>query len=488
MKPLLIISFLFFGMLNANHPVSTHNPEVQKLFDQGLNAIYGFNYDLAFMRFKQASEMDPSLAMAYWGMALSLGQNINQDIKYENKTRAYGYIQKALELSKNSPTHEKDYIQALSTRYVKDLNADLIGLRNDYREAMKKLALQYPEDLDATTLYAESILDIDEWDYWNPDGTPKDDTFEVTDLLRSVLIRDPNHRGANHYNIHAWESSPTPEKALMSAFRLTQMDLDEGHLIHMPSHIFILCGYYQEAILSGNKAISADRKYIQKYGVEGDYPLHYLPHNFKMLIHVYMLAGNYEKAMERANEQIQFATPFFKRMPYLTTTTMTPIEINVYFERWKELLEVPMPPKEDSIAIGYWHYARALAYLNLKDMENYEKERSLMPQIALYEHMLNATMGKIKGDSNTYIGNLHQAIAIQDAMNTDDGWFIPIRMELGFAYLEDKQYANAEKAFRKVLKKYQRNGKALEGLLKSLAGQGHTWDAQWVKQEISNSK
>jgi tetratricopeptide (TPR) repeat protein len=166
-----------------------------------------------------------------------------------------------------------------------------------------------------------------------------------------------------------------------------------------------------------------------------------------------------------------------------------PIEINLYFERWKELLESPSPPPADSSAIGYWHYAKAMAYLKLGDLKNYAKERELTPKIPLYNYMLDAAMAKMKGESKLYIDNLNKAISIQDQLNTDDiqGWFIPIQMELGFAYLEDKQYKNAEDAFRKVLKRFQRNGKALEGLAKSLRGQDLSWDAGWVEREALKS-
>lgn len=483
MNILRVAFVLFFGALGANgvdHPVSTNNPEVQKLFNLGLTGIYGFNYDLAFNSFKKASEIEPDLAMAYWGMALSLGQNINQDIKPENVEEAYALSQKAMELKASKI--EQAYIKALAERYSGNPEK---GKRLAYRDAMKKLTTEYPEDLDAATLYAESILDLDEWSYWNLDGTPKDGTHEAADLLRSVLMRDPDHLGANHYNIHVWESSLTPENALMSAYRLNQMDLEGGHLLHMPSHIFILSGYYKEAIQAGNKAIAADRKYIEKYGVEENYPLHYLPHNFKMLARVYMLAGNYEKALETANKQVQFATPYFKRMPYLTSTTIMPIEINLYFEKWKELIEMSSPPEENATAIQYWHYAKSMAYLKLNDLENYAKERDLTPKNPLYMHMLDAAMAKLKGDSKSYIDQLNQAIAIQNQLNVEaiQGWFIPISMELGFAYLEDKQFQNAENRFKTVLKKYHRNGKALQGLAKSLQGQGRAWDAGWVERE-----
>lgn len=205
--------------------------------------------------------------MAYWGMALALGQNINEDVTPEREIKAYNYIQQAIKLSPKSSPNEQDYISVLAVRYTNDPKADFIPLRFLYRDAMKKLVQKYPEDLDAASMYVESILALDPWIWWTTDGKPKAGTKEAIDVLEFVLQRNPDHIGANHYYIHAWEESPFPERALMSAHRLEYLLPESGHLLHMPCHIFILVGDYESALKTNQKAIAQDRNYIENLGL-----------------------------------------------------------------------------------------------------------------------------------------------------------------------------------------------------------------------------
>ncbi len=487
-----------------DHPVSTKNPEAQKCFNIGLTYVFAYNHDYAFRQFEKASQLDPNLAMAYWGMALALGQNINVDVTPENEVKAYGYIQTALSLLSNASPVEQAYIKALAQRYTNDPSADLVPLRFTYRDAMKKVASTYPEDLDAACLYAESILNLDPWKYWTWDGKPKEGTMEAIHLLKSVLNRNPFHVGANHFYIHCWEESPTPEEALSSAFRLTQLNLASGHLLHMPCHIFILCGYYNEAVQTSKKAIAADHHYIKEYGIEGEYPLHYLPHNLRILSRVQMLSENYEKAMEVSNELNQFVEPYFQKMPHLLKYRTVPMEINLYFHRWQELLAMPKPPPLFPFTDAYWHFSRAMAYLQLGNKEGYQKERELMVAskqkikpdeeiannpaveiINLAEILLDAAVAHAQNNQSEYINQLHKAVDKQDRFDYDEPppWYVPIRIELGKALMEAKRYQEAEEVFKKGLSELQRNGRLLFGLTLSLKAQGQEWNAFWTEWE-----
>jgi tetratricopeptide (TPR) repeat protein len=495
-------------MREIYHPVSTDNPTAQKSFNKGLTFIFAFNHDLAFKEFEKASQFDPNLAMAYWGMALALGQNINTDVTPEHEKRAYDYSQKALTLISRASPVEQAYIKALVQRYTNDPSGDLVALRYKYRDAMKEVSTKYPEDLDAACLYAESILDIDPWKYWTWDGKPKAGTLEAIDVLRSVLDRNPEHIGANHYSIHAWEESPTPERALLSAFRLTHLLPESGHLMHMPCHIFILCGYYDNAIKTSKKAIAADREYIHEHGIDGDYPLHYLTHNMRVLSRIYMLSEDYENAIRTADELNQLIKPYYKKMPDLLRFMMASMEVNLYFHRWKEILAFPRPPEDYAATVTYWYFSRAMALINLGDVDAYRKERNLMMEskqkikdsdeignnpafkiFELGEILLDAAQARFFGEHSAHIENLKKAVEVQDRLNYDEppAWYVLSRIELGKAFLVGKRYEEAEMMFKKGLTELQRNGRLLFGLHLSLKEQGRAWDAYWVEREMNRA-
>lgn len=490
------------------HPVSTNKPEAQKSFDLGLTYVFAYNHDLAFKEFEKASRIDPNLAMAYWGMALALGQNINIDVTPENEKKAYEYSQKALSLLPHASAVEQAYIKALATRYTGNPSEDLVPLRFKFRDAMKQLYNDYPEDLDAACIYVESILDIDPWKYWTWDGNPREGTMEAVRILKSALEKNPLHIGANHYYIHAWEESPTPQEAIASAFRLTTVAPPTGHLLHMPCHIFMLCGYYKEAIETSKKAIAADFSYIDEYGLGGEYPLHYLPHNLKILARAYMLTENYAMAMQTADELNKFLSPHYAKMPHLLKSRIISMEINLYFERWKELLAMPSPPLSYPLTDTYWHFSRALAYINSSDYPGFQKEKALMlaakQQIqpneeiannpaanvfAIAEILLDAAEAKYSKNIPEYIAKLKAAVEKQERLEYDEppGWYFPINSELGNAFLAEKNDQQAEESFKKGLKELQRNGRLLLGLAASLKAQNRPWDAFWVEREAKGA-
>lgn len=493
-------------MNEVYHPVSTMNQEAQKSFNRGLTYIYAYNHDIAYSEFEKASKLDPNLAMAFWGMALAKGQNVNEDVNRENEILSYNNIQKALSLASNATPNEQAYIHALATRYTNDLSIDLISLRYKYRDAMKKVVQEYPEDLDAATLYAESILNLDPWKWWTYDGKPREGILEAADVLEFVLRRNPDHVGANHYYIHTWEESPYPERALMSAHRLTYLLPEAGHLLHMPCHIFLLVGDYESAAKTNLKAIEQDREYIKKFGVEsGPYPIHYLKHNLYILVRTYMLMEDYNYALESATALNEFLGPYFSKMPHLAYYSTIPLQVYLYFNKWNEILEYPMNVKEP-IAQAYWHFSRAMAYLNLGNIQEAQKEQKLVgdmkQQVNLSEEIagnpvskmfelfavvLEANFAKAHKNGSAYISLLQDAADVQDRLSYDEPpmWYIPIREQLGFALLQQKNYIEAEAAFQKGLTKLQRNGRMLFGLALSLKGQGREIEAYSVEREAA---
>src|SRR6266849_1404026 len=253
---------LMSGLGNWRQPVSTKNAQAQAFFDQGLRLIYAFNHDEAARSFRHAAELDPKLAMAYWGVAEAVGPNYNDPASDERFVQAHTAIEKASSLAEGASASDRAYIAALAKRFPGDANADRRAALEDYRDAMREVAKQYPDDLDAATLFAEAGMNLHPWGLWHADGTPEEGTEEIVATLESVIRRDPNHLGAIHYYIHAVEGSNSPERALAGANRLAQMAPAAGHIVHMPAHIYIRTGDYESAVKTNQEAAAADQAYL----------------------------------------------------------------------------------------------------------------------------------------------------------------------------------------------------------------------------------
>jgi tetratricopeptide (TPR) repeat protein len=246
------------GLGSLHHGVSTRNAQAQAYFDQGMKLVFAFNHEAAIRSFQHAAELDPDLAMAHWGIALSLGPNINLPMDADAHRAAYAEVQKAIALKSGASVAERAYIDALATRYALNADADQQPLQIAYKNAMQDLAHRYPNDADAAVLYAESLMDLRPWKWWTADGNPAEGTLEIVNVLERELARHPDHIGANHYYIHVVEASPHPEEALPAAKRLEKLAPAAGHLLHMSAHIYIRTGNYPEAARVNEAAVRAD--------------------------------------------------------------------------------------------------------------------------------------------------------------------------------------------------------------------------------------
>lgn len=490
------------------HPVSTTIPEAQNYFNKGLTYTYAYNHDEAYQYFEKAAELDPNLAMAYWGMALALGQNVNTDVTKENEIKCYNLVQQALKLASNASKNEQDYIHAIKQRYTDDPTADLIPLRHHYRQTMKKVVEAYPEDLDAATLYSESILQLNPWKWWTYDGEPTEGVSEAAGVLESVLNRNPDHIGANHFYIHAIEESPYPERALMSANRLETLFHEAGHLLHMPCHIFLLVGDYESALKTNKKAIAADRQYIKEHGEEGNYPSHYLSHNLYIMTRIYMLMENFEKAYQTALELNEFIRPHVTANNHFERAVYAPLETLLYFHKWKEILEFQPIIKNSTIVNSYKHFSRSMAHASLGNLEESKKEKQLfleckknIPPSAemannpaskvfdLAELVLNASLARAQNAIPQSIDYLKQAIDMQDRLNYEEPppWYDSIRGAYGATLIKEQRWTEATENFKQALTKLKRNGRLLFGLFLSLKGEQKKTDAFWVEREMTQA-
>ncbi|HEX6650931.1 MAG TPA: hypothetical protein VF075_15375, partial [Pyrinomonadaceae bacterium] len=369
------------GLGDINHPVTTNNPEAQKFFNQGLSYVYAFNHAEAVRSFQQAAQMDSNMAMAYWGISLALGSNYNVPADGPALVDAFANLQKAVALAPKVSEQDRAYINALSKRYSADVQADQKKLAVDYKNAMGELAKTYPDDLDAATLYAESIMNLHPWHLWTLDGKPNEGTLELVSVLEGVLRRDPNHSGANHYYIHAVEASTNAERALPSAARLGKIAPNAGHLVHMPSHVYIRTGDYYEAARANVDAIAVDRDYMTKSGNNGLYPMIYYHHNVHFLAAASAFKGRYADSIKTARELEASVAPHLKAMPMLEMFRPYPLVSLVRFDRWDEILKEPQPDPALKITTSFWHFARGSAYVASKQIPNAEAELTAMRDI-----------------------------------------------------------------------------------------------------------
>ena len=496
------------GLGQHHHTISTKNPEAQRFFDQGLTLVFGFNHEEAARSFRRASELDPQSAMAFWGVALALGPCINLDVDAPHEKAAYEAVQKALLLAPGATERERAYVQALAERYSSDPKVDLRKLDAQYANAMRELHQHYPDDLDAATLFAESLMDLHPWKQWTLDGRPTEGTEEIIAVLESVLRRDPNHLGANHYYIHATESSPHPQWALASAKRLETLAPGAGHLVHMPAHTYMRVGDYAAAARSNALAADADRAYFRESNTSGSmYDMMYYCHNLHFLAASYSMAGDFAHAKQAADEVAAHAAPMLHDMPMAETYVPYPIFMLVRFHRWDDVLTLSAPNPAMAMTNAFWHFARGSAFAAKGQIANAEAERQTLATVRketpadvefsfyfnkaqsfldLAEKILDARITAAKGDHAQAISYWEKAVEVQDKLYYGEPpeWFYPVRESLGAALLLNGQADRAEAVFRADLEQYPRNPRSLFGLLKSLEAQKKSSNVEEVRGEF----
>jgi tetratricopeptide (TPR) repeat protein len=506
-KPVTLLT----GMGAHTHPISTSSPEAQKFFDQGVVLLFGFNHEEAIRAFGRASELDPKASMPHWGMALALGANYNDPAPTDERLKkARAEVEKALVLSASGPDNERAYAEALSKRYVADpASSDKAQVARDYAAAMKALSAAYPDDLDAATMYAESLMNLTPWKLWKPDGTPGENTLEILAVLESVLKRDPLHPGANHYYIHAVEASKNPERALPSAKRLETLVPNAGHLVHMPAHTYVRTGDYVAAEKANTIAAEVDRNYIRETGASGMYPVMYYNHNVHFESFAASMAGRYAVAKRAGDQLFDGVLPVVTMDPMLEGFLLQPTFVALRFQKWDDIRKMPDPGPKLPLLRANWLYARAMAAAAQKDPKRADTLRETFviardsvppasmagPQnsaaqlFAVSTQVLDARIAEAKGDRKAAIASWKKAVEAEDALNYDEppAWYYPTRESLGAALLADGQLAEAEKVFRADLDKHPRNPRSLFGLWKTLEAQKKSADAGWARAQFETA-
>jgi tetratricopeptide (TPR) repeat protein len=500
---------LMAGFGDLHHPVSTSNPEAQKFFDQGMRLIYAFNHEEAAGSFERAAELDPKMSMAYWGLAEAVGPNYNDPADPDRYKKAHDAIAKAENLAANASASEKAYIAAMALRFPADPAADHRLAAERYRNAMADVVKQFPDDLDAATLFAEAGMNLHPWGLWRQDGTPEGGTEDIIAALESVLKRDPNHMGAIHYYIHALEASPNPERALAAANRLAALAPAAGHLVHMPGHVYIRTGDFEAAVKTNQLAASADRAYLQASGSGGLYGAMYYSHNLHFIAACSSMNGNYAEAHKAAEMLAAHVGPMVvKDIPPLEGFMTVPLAVEVRFQKWDQILAMPQPAAPMQTTTVFWHFARGMALAAKGKVAEADAEHHIVSEAAdktppdqvfampvnnkakdvlnIATNVLGAKIAQAKHDSAGAVSLLRRAVAIQDTLKYDEppDWFYPVRESLGAVLLLNGNAAEAEKVFREDLDRNPRNPRSLFGLAEALRAQNRAYDAQFVDKQF----
>lgn len=490
--------------LGTHHKaISTSAPDAQRYFDQGLRLVYGFNHPEAIRSFTRATELDPACAMCWWGIAYAHGPHVNAGMDSASGVLAYQAVRKARSLSSKAPAWQRSYIKALSARYAAVPTANRANLDSAYSRAMIAVARKYPRDLDAATLAAEAMMDLRPWNYWTPEGKPYPGSDEIVRKLEKVIAVNPQHPGACHYYIHAVEAVK-PELAVPCAERLAQLMPGVGHMVHMPAHIYVRVGRYNDAAASNVHAIHTDEVFMEGQKSMTPYSIGYYPHNIHFLAFVSTMAGRSAQAIATARllkskidmDVAKTAGMLQEMVPYYALTLTT-------FGRWDDVLAEPLPLAEMRFPTAMAWYARGVAYAAKGDGANAKialdsvvaidaatpGDAEFKAPISIAAHALMGEMAARNGDPDSAIGHFRKALKIEDEgiYFEPPKWYYPIRHSLGAALIKAGKNAEAETVFRDDLKRFPENGWSLHGLATALKAAGKTAEGAAVETRFEKA-
>ncbi len=480
---------LYKDLGKLHYSVTTRSPRAQAFFDQGLRLLFAFNHAEAARAFHAAQQADPQCAMCHWGEALVLGPNINAPMFPEAMAPAFAAAERAAAAANTASPVEQALVRAVNKRYAAQPPADRAPLDQAYAAGMTEAAHSFPNDDMVQVLFAESLMDLSPWNYWEAGGArPKGRTQEMVDALERVLERNPSHPGAIHYYIHAMEASTHPEKALPYARQLAQQIPGAGHIVHMPSHIYYRVGLYKDALQSNIDAIAIDEKYFSGASSDPVYKGAYYPHNIHFAM-VSALMGGDGKATLRATQRLEqsISPEQLRAIPPMQPVRAAPYFAHVQFSSPETLLALPAPAEEFVLLRAMWHYARAVGFARKGMWDDSQREVDSIaaieqkadfkpltdwgvpgPDIVHTARLVAAgKLAEAKGELPSAITLFTQAVAAQDALPYTEPpyWYYPVRQSLGAALLKAGKLDEAEAAFRASFAKTPSNGWALRGLV-----------------------
>jgi tetratricopeptide (TPR) repeat protein len=484
--------------------VSTSNDQAQRFISQGLNLAYGFNHAEAGRAFAEAARLDPELAIAYAGHALVLGPNINAPMNPDDEKKAYELAQKAVSLKAKATPREQAFIDAIATRYTGN-PADRKKADKAFADAMRAMTKAFPDDVDAQTIFAESLMDLRPWNYWTRDGAPYAETHEILAALEQVLAKSPNHPGALHYWVHVWEPTDTPERAEAEADRLLPAMPGVGHMVHMPAHIYMRVGRHADVVKSNQMAALADEDYIAQCKAQGIYPLGYYPHNVHFVWMGATATGQSKLAIESA-KKVASVIPkeALGQVPILQGFVVVPYWALVQFSKWDEILADKGPEHATPFTRGAWRYARAMALIGKGRLAEADKELALLRKIVadpslkaqvtfsnnsgyailrIAPELIAGELATRRRQWDRALLHLERGVRYEDSLIYQEppDWHSPVRQALGAALLKAGRADEAEAVYWQDLKINVENGWSLHGLMLALEAQGKKDDAALIR-------
>lgn len=524
----------YFDLGTHTYPITTSSPMAQVWFDRGLNWLYGFNHREAVTCFEHAVAEDPDCPMAYWGIAIAAGPNYNKQWeKFDERElaitfrRTYDESQTALSLRGNATDKEEAIIECLRARYPSQKPVeDFQKLYDDYANAMREVYQQYPDDMDVVAVFADSLMCRTPWLLWDLEtgaSNPESSTDEATQVLERALAtpEGQRHPGVVHMYIHLMEMSPHPEKALKAGDWLRGLVPDAGHLEHMPTHIDVLCGDYRNVVASNHAAIVADRKYLDQHGTENYYTL-YRVHNYHFKIYGAMFLGQYQTAIETADEMeatIPEALLRWESPPmadWLEAFLAIRWHVMVRFGRWQQIIEAPVPEDRElyCVTAATAHYAKTIAFAATGHIPEAEDQKRLFQEMVgwvpdtrylhnnryldilrIADAMINGELEYRKGHFDSAFHHLRRAVAMEDGLEYDEpwSWMQPTRHALGALLLEQGRIEEASTVYREDLgfdptlpRAYWHpdNVWALHGYHECLTKLGRTAESEIIRQRL----
>ena len=491
-------------------PVTTSSPEAQLWFDRGLGLCYGFNHEEAMRCFERAAQADPGCAMADWGLAYAAGPNYNAPVMEDAASRtAFEAVQRARTKAADATDVERDLIEALASRYAWPAPEDRSPLDRAYADAMRRVLDAHPSDADVAALTAEALMQLRPWKLWSPDGAPAPEVAEIRSVLEPALARWPNHPALCHLYIHAMEAGPEVTRAVPAARTLEDLTPGLGHLIHMPSHIYVWTGKYDDVIRVNVEAVEVDDAFVEYGGRENFYSA-YRIHNYHFVAYGAMWEGRRALALEYSRRLVEeIPSGLLVAIPDLFDIfTATPYHVLVRFGMWDEILAEPEPQGDLHAARAVWHYARGVALASLGRVDEAEAEQAefLVAKAALpitrvlfnnpVAEILNVADKVLEGEIEYRRGNhelafatLREAVQLDEQLNYDEpwGWMEPARHALGALLTAQGRYEEGVAVYRANLERYPDNGWALHGLAECLRGLGRDDEAEEIEARFEEA-
>ncbi len=494
--------------------VTTDSSEAQLWFDRGLGLSFGFNHEEAIRCFERALEADPGCAMAWWGKAWANGTNYNSPAMSEEASRAaHEALLQALRNRKGCTPVEHDLIEALRARYTWPAPEDRAPLEKAYADAMREVHARHPDDPDVAALFAEALMQLRPWQLWSPEGEPAPELAEIRSVLEPALERWPDHPALCHLYIHAMEAGPEVARAIPAARNLEDLTPGLGHLIHMPSHIYVWTGRYDDVIRVNLEAVDVDDAFVDYAGRESFYTA-YRVHNYHFVAYGGMWEGQRELALEYSRRLVdEIPASLLALAPDLFDVfTATPYHVLVRFGMWEEILDEPEPTELAAKAV--WRYARGVAFATLgrvdealAEQRRFRDARAAVPEsrllfnnsvseiLGVAEKVLAGEIEYRRGNHDRAFALLREAVVLDERLNYDEpwGWMEPARHALGALLTEQGHFEEALGVYRANLERYPENGWALHGMAECLRGLGRhdeataveaRFDEAWARSDV----